>query len=95
MSAITGDVLVQGGAVGVLAFVALMVFMGWLIPVRIYRTLERDRDYWRTVALTAVGQAQALLPAAQITTEMTRALSDAATGERAAMTGPAGEASAT
>jgi hypothetical protein len=69
--------IVQGGAVGLLGFVALLIFLGQLIPRRFYRQLERDRDYWRTVALKAVGHTDALLPAAKITTEVTKALSDA------------------
>jgi hypothetical protein len=77
---VPGDWIVQGGAVGILALVALMVFMGWLIPLRTYRQLERDRDFWREVALKSIGHTDALLPAAQIATEVTRALSDTAAG---------------
>ena len=76
---IPGEWIVQGGAVAILAAVALMVFLGYLVPHRTYRALERDRDYWRQVALKAMGHADALLPAAQITTEVTRALTEAAT----------------
>lgn len=60
-----------------LAFVALLLFMGWLVPRSTYRQLERDRDYWRTVALKSIGHTDALLPVAQITTEVTRALGGA------------------
>lgn len=74
---IPGDWIVQGGAVGLLAFVALMVFLGQLVPSRTYKALERDRDYWRDAALKALGQTELLLPAAQITTEVTRALAGA------------------
>jgi hypothetical protein len=74
-----GDWIIQGGAVGLLAFVALLVFLGWLVPRTTYRQLERDRDYWRTVALKAVGQANALMPGAQIAAEVTRALGDTGT----------------
>lgn len=73
---IPGDWIVQGGAVGLLAFVALLVFLGWLVPRSTYRQLERDRDYWRDAALKSIGHTEALLPAAQITTEVTRALGD-------------------
>lgn len=74
---IPGDWIVQGGAVGLLAFVALLVFMGWLVPRSTYRQLERDRDHWRAVALKSIGHTEALMPAAQITTEVTRALTGA------------------
>lgn len=74
---IPGDWILQGGAVGMLALVALMVFMGWLVPGRTYRALQQDRDYWRAAALKSLGQTDVLLPAAQITTEMTRVLAGA------------------
>lgn len=74
---IPGDWLIQGGAVGLLGIVAIMVFTGRLIPRSTYRDLERDRDQWRDVALKAIGHADQLLPAAKITTEFTKALSDA------------------
>lgn len=76
---IPGDWLLQGGAVGLLAAVALMIFMGRLIPVKTYRALERDRDYWRQVALKAIGQTEVLLPAAEITAQITRAMHQAST----------------
>lgn len=79
---IPGDWIVQGGAVGLLGAVALMVFLGWLVPRSTYRALERDRDHWRDAALKAIGHTEALLPAAQITTQVTRALSDAAAPDR-------------
>lgn len=74
---VPGDWILQGGAVGLLAFVALMVFLGWLVPARTYRVLERDRDYWREVALKAMGHTDALMPAAQIASQVTQALTDA------------------
>lgn len=74
---IPGDWIVQGGSAAILGFVALMVFLGWLVPARTYKALERDRDHWRTAALKALGQTDMLLPAAQITTEVTRALAGA------------------
>jgi hypothetical protein len=72
-----GGLAVQGGAVGLLGVVALMVFTGRLIPRTIYREMERDRDHWREVALKAIGQSDALLPAAHIAVGVTRSLSDA------------------
>jgi hypothetical protein len=69
--------IVQGGAVGLLGFVALLVFLGQLIPRSSYKQLERDRDYWRAAALKAIGHTEQLLPAAKITTEVTKAFADA------------------
>ena len=71
-----GEWVLQGGAVGLLGLTVLMILSGWLVPRRHLVALERDRDLWRTVALKAMGQSDALLPAAQIATEVTRALSD-------------------
>ena len=80
---IPGDWIVQGGAVGLLGVVALMVFVGRLVPRRTYNDIVRDRDQWRDVALRAMGHADALMPAAQITTKVTEALGLAAEVERA------------
>lgn len=70
-----------------MTFVAVLVFLGWLIPrsthAKLVAQLERDRDQWREVALKAMGHTEELLPAAHITTQVTRALSDAAAVERA------------
>lgn len=79
---IPSEWVVQGGAVGLLVLVALMIYRGALVPRRTYEELKLDRDYWRAVALKAIGQADALLPAAHITTEMAKKLSDAAATEQ-------------
>ncbi len=71
---VPGEWVVQGGAVGLLLIVALMVFRGRLVPRSIYDELARDRDHWREAALRSIGHTDALLPAAQITAEMTRQL---------------------
>lgn len=78
---VPADWILQGGAVGLLGLVALMVFMGWLIPRGTYRALERDRDYWRAAALKSLGQTEALMPVAQITTEVTKHLAGSLAGE--------------
>ena len=75
---VLGGWVVQGGAVGLLGVVALMVFIGRLVPRRTYDDLARDRDYWREAALKSMGHTEALMPAARITTRMTEALGDAA-----------------
>lgn len=72
----------QGGAVGLLAMAVVMIMVGLLVPRRTYLALERDRDYWREVALKAMGQADALLPGAELATEVTRALADVARKQR-------------
>lgn len=76
------DWIIQAGATGLLAVVAVMIFFGWLVPRFQYNKLEQDRDYWRKLALKSLGHVDELLPAAHITTEVARALSDATTREQ-------------
>lgn len=71
--------ITQGGAVGVLAFVVLLMFLGQLIPARVYRALERDRDHWRDVALKSIGHTDMLMPAAEVAAQTMKALGDATT----------------
>ncbi len=80
---IPGEWITQGGAVGLLTIVVLLILSGRLIPRSTYRALERDRDHWQEAALKAIGHADQLLPAARITTEMVTALASAATGATA------------
>lgn len=75
------DLIIQGGAVGLLALVALMVFLGYLVPLRAVRKLEQDRDYWRAIAMRAMGHAEALIPGAVATADFAKAFTDA-TGAR-------------
>lgn len=76
---IPGDLITQGGAVGLLTIVVLLILSGRLVPRRVYRDLEADRDHWREAAMKAIGHADQLLPAAQITTEMVSVLAAQAT----------------
>ena len=71
------DWAVQGGAVSLLGFVVLMVLFGMLVPRPFYRQVVKERDMWQKTALTAMGQSEALLPAAQIATQVTKALGEA------------------
>lgn len=71
---IPGEWITQGGAVGLLGIVVLLILSGRIIPRATYRALERDRDHWREAAMKAIGHTDQLLPAAQITTEMVTAL---------------------
>lgn len=76
---IPAELITQGGAVGLLGLVVLLILSGRLIPRRVYQDLERDRDHWRNAAMKAIGHADQLLPAAQITTEMMTAMAAATT----------------
>lgn len=74
---IPGEWILQGGAGALVALTVWMILTGRLIPRATLSKLEQERDLWRSVALKAMGHADALLPAAQIATEVTRALGDA------------------
>ena len=71
---IPGEWIVNGGAVGLLGWVALMIFRGGLVPRRTHEELKEERDTWRLIALKAMGQTEALLPAAHITTKVAQSL---------------------
>ncbi|MFJ6559991.1 hypothetical protein ACIQMV_08930 [Streptomyces sp. NPDC091412] len=47
MSELFGISVIDGGAVGLLAFVFLYVVTGKLVPRRTYNDLLAERDYWR------------------------------------------------
>ncbi|MET9222304.1 hypothetical protein ABZX65_26560 [Streptomyces sp. NPDC003300] len=53
MSEVLGVSVAQGGAVGLLALVVLMVLTGRLVPRRTYDDLLRERDTWRETAQAA------------------------------------------
>lgn len=42
----TATLLGNISAVGVLAFVAIMYFTGMIVPGRVYKDMERQRDFW-------------------------------------------------
>jgi hypothetical protein len=73
---IPGEWIVNGGAVGLLGWVALMIFRGGLVPRRTHEELKEERDTWRLIALKAMGQTEALLPAAHITTKVAQSLAE-------------------
>ena len=82
IAGVPGDWIVQGGAVGLLGIVVLMIVMGKLLPISAVRQLERDRDYWREVALRSMGQTDELLPGAKIASQVTAAFHEATTGAK-------------
>jgi hypothetical protein len=84
---VPGDWITQGGAVGMLGLVVLLILMGQLVPRRTVRSIEAERDLWRDVALRAMGHTDALLPGAQIAAQVTQALSEA-TGPQRVVTSP-------
>lgn len=79
MPPIPGEWIIQGGAVAVLLVGVVMLFRGQLVPLRHVKALERDRDYWREAAIKSMGHTEALMPAAEIATQITKSFSDATT----------------
>jgi hypothetical protein len=59
----------------------LLILLGWLIPLRTFRALERDRDHWREVAIKAIGHTDELMPAARIASQVTQAFANATHAE--------------
>lgn len=97
LGGIPPDWILQGGAVGLLGLVVLLILRGHLVPRRVVQDVEDDRDRWRAVALKALGHADALLPAAQVAAQATKALADATTwaGERSPVGAPPDTGSST
>lgn len=42
----TATLLGNISAAGILAFVAIMFFTGMIVPRRVYRDMEKQRDFW-------------------------------------------------
>lgn len=42
----TATLLGNISAAGILAFVAVMFFTGMIVPRRVYRDMEKQRDFW-------------------------------------------------
>jgi hypothetical protein len=71
------ELISTGGPVALLTLVVLMILTERLVPARTHRKVEKERDLWQAVALKAMGHADALLPGAEIATEITKSFSDA------------------
>ena len=73
---IPGEWLIQGGAGTLVAWGVWMIFTARLVPRKIHEETKEERDMWRLIALKAMGQTEALLPAAQITTKVAQTLAE-------------------
>ena len=92
------DWALQGGAVGLLGVVFLLIMSGRLVPSRFYKQMERDRDehyeklererdYWRDAALKQQTHTEALLPSAYMSVEFMRGVQAALGGGPVAVEG--------
>lgn len=66
----------QISASGLVALAVLFIMTGRLVPRRIYLDMKEERDHWRALALKTTDQADKLLPAATLSTNIVQALSD-------------------
>ena len=73
---IPGEWVIQGGAVGLVGLIVLMILRGVLVPRKVLEEVKEDRDTWRLIALKSMGQTDQLLPAAHITTKVDQALAE-------------------
>lgn len=73
---IPGEWILQGGAGALLAFGIWMILTGRLVPRAVLEDVKLEREYWREIAMTAVGHTDKLLPAAHIATQVSRTLAD-------------------
>ena len=69
--------ITSGSGWTVVGVIVWMILTARLVPRRFYTQLEKDRDYWREAARKAGGQAEALIPAAEVATELVKSFSDA------------------
>ncbi len=81
---IPAEFVVPGGAVGMLGLTVWMILMGWLVPRRTVREIERQRDEWRDVALKALGVSDKLVVGAEVAADGFKALAEVATDNAAA-----------
>lgn len=75
---VLADLVLPASAPAMLLAFGWMVFTGRLVPARTVAKIEQDRDYWRQVALKALGQSDRLLSSAEVATRVLGALPDAA-----------------
>lgn len=70
LSSLSGVVAIQGGALAILAGVITAILRGALVPratlERLVSAAERREAEWRSVAMTSIGQTDALLVTARV-----------------------------
>ena len=74
LSELPGELITQGGAVGLLGLAFLMVMTGMLVPRPFYRQAVKERDEWKSIAMRSMDHAEVLETGAEIAAEVTRAL---------------------
>lgn len=52
------DLLSKGGAIGVLAFVVVGFYRGWIVPGYLYRSQKRERDQFLELLLQGTRDAE-------------------------------------
>jgi hypothetical protein len=78
---IDGLPIVDLGATALLALVVMMILTGRLVPRRVVKDIETERDYWRAAAQERSIQLTRLLNAADTSTQAIEAMTRAAASE--------------
>lgn len=71
---IPSNLLASGGAAGLVTIAVLLVLFGFLVPRRSLRDVQKERDEWRKLALTAMGQNGQLIQSARVVEDVLQAL---------------------
>lgn len=77
------DLIPQGGAVGLLALVVILIITGRLVPRSALLDAREQRDRWRDAALKAMEQNAELLTGARVASDVMKVLPEAKAGEPA------------
>jgi hypothetical protein len=51
------ELLNKGGVIAILVIVIVALIKPYVVPIWMYRDMERDRDYWRDAATTGTNAA--------------------------------------
>jgi hypothetical protein len=76
------DLIIEGGATVLLAFVVWLIVTGRLVPRRALLDAQAERDKWAEAAEKAMQQNQELLTGARVARDVIKALPDPTAGER-------------
>lgn len=71
------ELIVSGGATGLLGLVVWLILGGYLVPRRTYNDMKSDRDYFRDALNTAMQQNQQLLQTTRVVDATFRSLNKA------------------
>lgn len=74
LSDIPSELLAKGVGSGLVTVAVLLVLFGLLVPRRALRDVQRERDEWRRLALSAMSQNGQLIDSARVVNDVLKAL---------------------